>query len=30
MNHLFLNFAEHTAGVFVIDLPDRADVMVAA
>lgn len=27
MNHLFLNFGEHTAGVFVIDLPYRADVV---
>ncbi|CAI3060684.1 hypothetical protein, partial [Salmonella enterica subsp. enterica serovar Enteritidis] len=25
MNHLFLNFGEHTAGVFVIDFPCRAD-----
>jgi len=27
MNHLFLNFGEHTAGVFVIDLPYKADVV---
>ncbi|WP_255800366.1 hypothetical protein, partial [Enterobacter roggenkampii] len=27
MNHLFFNFGEHTAGLFVIDLPYRADVV---
>ncbi|HGH8124266.1 TPA: hypothetical protein ACJOGX_004518, partial [Enterobacter kobei] len=27
MSHLFLNFGENTAGVFVIDLSCRADVV---